>query len=56
MGLERVELGSDGGQVSIWDGQSFVFNQSSWTLLNLYRVIRRYVAAFVITEPVRAGT
>ncbi|CAL5225135.1 g7913 [Coccomyxa viridis] len=42
MGLERVQLGSDGDQVSIWDGHSFVFNQSSWTLVNLYRMVRRY--------------
>ncbi len=45
MGLERVRLGSDGDQVSIWDGRSFVFNQSSWTLVNLYRMVRRCAAA-----------
>ena len=44
MGLERVRLGSDGDQVSIWDGHSFVFNQSSWSLVNLYRMIRRRAA------------
>ncbi len=50
MGLERVQLGSDGDQVSIWDGHSFVFNQSSWTLVNLYRMVRRCAAA---SEPPR---
>ena len=56
MGLERVQLGSDGDQVSIWDGQSFVFNQSSWTVVNLYRMVRRYVAIAPIAERVQAGT
>lgn len=44
MGLARVRLGSDGDQVSIWDGHSFVFNQSSWSLVNLYRMISRCAA------------
>ena len=44
MGLERVRLGSDGDQVTIWDGHSFVFNQSSWSVVNLYRMVRRCAA------------
>ena len=45
MGLERVRLGSDGDQVTIWDGHSFVFNQSSWSVVNLYRMVRRRAAS-----------
>ena len=41
MGLERVQLGGDSNEVSIWDGQAFVFNESAWSLVTLYRMIRR---------------
>ena len=41
MGLERVQLGADSNEVSIWDGQAFVFNESAWSLVTLYRMIRR---------------
>ena len=45
MGLERVQLADDGSQVSVWDGREFVFNESSWSLVTLYRMYRRYAPA-----------
>lgn len=45
MGLERVQLADDGSQVSIWDGREFVFNESSWSLVTLYRMYRRFAPA-----------
>lgn len=41
MGLERKRLGGDGNEVSIFDGKRFVFNESSWTVVTLYRMLRR---------------
>ena len=42
MGLERERLGGDGNEVSIFDGKRFVFNESSWTLVTLYRMLLRW--------------
>jgi len=44
MGLERVALGSDGSQVSIWDGRNFLFSESPWSIITLYRMVQRRAA------------
>ena len=41
MGLERQAVGSDSGQVAIYDGRSFVFRESPWTLVTLCRMLWR---------------
>ncbi|BDA40407.1 Prenylcysteine oxidase [Coccomyxa sp. Obi] len=42
MGLKRERLGGDGNEVSIFDGKQFVFNESSWTVVTLFRMLQRY--------------
>ena len=41
MGLQRHSVGSDGSLISIFDGQRFVFNESSWTVVTLFRMLQR---------------
>ena len=48
MGLERVQLGNDNNEVSIWDGQAFVFNESAWSLVTLYRMVRRCLHSWTV--------
>ncbi len=49
MGLARVDPGTgpkaDSSPFSLYDGREFVFNQSTWTALNLWRMYRRYGTA-----------
>lgn len=45
--MQRVPIGGSGSKspdtlLSIYDGQSFVFRQSSWSAVTLYRMIKRY--------------
>lgn len=39
-------MGSKEAQLAIFDGQNFVFNQSSWSVITLYRMVRRYGLAY----------
>ncbi|KAK9839631.1 hypothetical protein WJX81_001751 [Elliptochloris bilobata] len=32
----------DGGPAAVYDGRRFVFNESDWTVVNLYNIMRRY--------------
>ena len=41
MGLERHSLGSDSSLISIYDGRRFVFNESTWTVVTLVRMLCR---------------
>ena len=41
MGLQRRSVGSDSSLISIFDGQRFVFNESSWTVVTLFRMLQR---------------
>ncbi|KAK9917016.1 hypothetical protein WJX75_010018 [Coccomyxa subellipsoidea] len=47
MGLERERPGVDGSQISIFDGRHFVFNESSWSLVTLYRMLERYGLSYL---------
>ena len=48
MDLQRIEpgAGSKDDCFAIYDGQQFVFNQSSWKVVTLYRMLRRYGLAY----------
>ena len=41
MGLQRRSVSSDSSLMSIFDGQRFVFNESSWTVVTLFRMLQR---------------
>ena len=41
MGLARHSLSSDSGLISIYDGERFVFNESAWTAVTLFRMFQR---------------
>lgn len=47
LGLTRIPSGGSGSKTpdtpfALFNGHQFVFNQSSWTAVTLYRLIRRY--------------
>ena len=41
MGLERQSIGQDSSLIAIFDGKSFVFRESPWTIVTLCRMLWR---------------
>lgn len=41
-GLHKKETPREKGVLGVWDGSSFVFVKSSWYLVTLYRLLKKY--------------
>ena len=53
LSLQRVPVSGSKSKtpdapLALYDGQQFVFNQSSWAVVTLYRMVRRYGLSYYL--------